>query len=179
MADTGMNPLVKPLSAAAGLLLALCIGIGARLETGAPPGLPPKRFAHLLGRQAPDFTLPGPGGETVSLASARGADAWVLYFTDAACGACKAAYPAVAKAAEVLPIVAVATGDPDLVRANIGEAALAIGHDEQQTVHRLYDVRGVPSALLIDRGGMVRHAATGSRSITEVLAAWNDSKGGA
>ncbi len=170
--------MVKPVAAAAGLLLALCIGIGARLETGAPPGLPLKPFAHLLGRQAPDFTLPGLGGATVSLASARGADAWLLYFTDAACGACKAAYPAVAKAAEVLPIVAVAAGDPDLVQAHIGEVTLAIGHDQGQAVHRLYDVRGVPSALLIDRRGVVRHAATGSRSITEVLAAWNESEGG-
>ena len=49
---------------------------------------------------------------------------------------------------------------------------------KQQAVHRLYDVRGVPSALLIDRRGVVRHAATGSRSITEVLAAWNESEGG-
>ena len=170
--------MVKPVAAAAGLLLALCIGIGARLETGAPPGLPPKPFAHLLGRQAPDFTLPGLGGGAVSLASARGADAWVLYFTDAACGACKAAYPLVARVAGVLPIVAVATGDPDLLEANLGENTAMIGHDEQQSVHRLYDVRGVPSALLIDRGGLVRHAATGSRSITEVLAAWNESKGG-
>ena len=169
--------MVKPLSAAAGLLLALCIGIGARLETGAPPGLPPKPFAHLLGRQAPDFTLPGFGGGAVSLARAGEADAWVLYFTDAACRACKAAYPLVARAAGMLPIVAVATGDPDLLEANLGGTA-AIGHDEQQTVHRLYDVRGVPSALLIDRNGVVRHAATGSRSIAEVLAAWNDSKGG-
>ena len=179
MADSsGMNPMVRPLSAAAGLLLALCIGIGARLETGAPPGLPLKPFAHLLGRQAPDFALPGLGGETVSLASAGGADAWLLYFTDAACGACKAAYPAVAMAAEMLPIVTVATGDPDLLEANLGEKTAAIGHDEEQSVHRLYDVRGVPSALLIDRRGVVRHAATGSRSITEVLTSWNESEGG-
>ena len=57
------------------------------------------------------------------------------------------------------------------------EVALAIGHDEEQSAHRLYGVRAVPSALLIDRG-VVRHAATGSRSVTEVLAAWKDSKGG-
>ena len=170
--------MVKPVAAAAGLLLALCIGIGARLETGAPPGLPPKPFAHLLGRQAPDFTLPGLGGETVSLSSAGGADSWLLYFTDAACGACKAAYPLVARAAGVLPVVAVATGDPDLLQANLGGRTAAIGHDEEQTVHRLYEVRGVPSALLIDRQGVVRHAATGSGSITEVLGAWSKSKGG-
>ena len=114
----------------------------------------------------------------MSLSSAGGADSWLLYFTDAACGACKAAYPLVARVAGVLPIVTVATGDPDLVRAHIGEAALAIGHDEQQSVHRLYGVRGVPSALLIDPQGVVRHAATGSRSITEVLAAWSKSKEG-
>ena len=179
MADSSeMNPLVRPVAAAAGLLLALCIGIGARLETGAPPGLPPKPFAHLLGRQAPDFTLPGLGGDTVDLTSAQGAGAWLLYFTDAACGACKAAYPAVAAAAEVLPVVAVATGDPDLLQANLGEKTAAIGHDKEQAVHRLYDVRGVPSALLIDRQGVVRHAATGSRSVTEVVAAWNDSQEG-
>ena len=171
--------MVRPVAAAAGLLLALCIGIGARLETGAPPGLPLKPFAHLLDRQAPDFALPGLGGETVSLASAGETDAWLLYFTDAACGACKAAYPAVAMAAEMLPIVTVATGDPDLLEANLGEKTAAIGHDEGQSVHRLYDVRGVPSALLIDRRGVVRHAATGSRSITEVLTAWNESEGGA
>ena len=65
------------------------------------------------------------------------------------------------------------------LEANLGAKTAAIGHDEEQTVHRLYDVRGVPSALLIDRQGVVRHAATGSHSITEVLAAWNESKGGA
>ena len=95
------NPLIPPLAAAAALLAALCIGIGARLETGGPPGLPPEPFAHLLGRQAPDFALPGLDGETVSLASAREAEAWLLYFTDAGCGACEAAWPAVEEAAGV------------------------------------------------------------------------------
>ena len=44
------NAFIWPLSAAAALLVALIAGIGARLETGAPPGLAPKPFAHLLGR---------------------------------------------------------------------------------------------------------------------------------
>ena len=172
------NPLIPPLAAAAALLAALCIGIGARLETGGPPGLPPEAFGHLLGRQAPDFTLPGLDGETVSLASAREAEAWLLYFTDAGCGACEAAWPAVEEAAGVLPLVAIGTGDPDLLQAHLGEAAAAIGHDPGKSVHRLYDVRSVPTVLLIDRQGVVRHAATGSRSITEVVAAWNDPERG-
>ena len=172
------HPFIWPLAATAALLVALVVAIGARLETGAPPGLQAEPFAHLLGRPAPDFTLPGLDGKPVSLASVEGAEAWLLYFTDAACGACEAAYPAVEEAAGLLPLVAIGTGDPDLLQAHLGEAAAAIGHDPGESVHRLYDVRSVPSALLIDRRGVVRHAATGSRSITEVVAAWNDSERG-
>ena len=173
-----MNPLGWPLSAVAGVLLALCVGIGVRLETGAPPGLLPKPFAHLLGKQAPAFSLPGTNGELVSLESANGAEAWLLYFTDTECGACKAAYPAVERAAEVLPIVAIGTGDPSQLQANLGEVAMAIGYDNSKTVRQLYQVSGIPSALLIDRQGVVRHAATGSKSIVDVLAAWTKRRSG-
>ena len=172
------NAFIWPLSAAAALLVALIAGIGARLETGAPPGLAPKPFSHLLGRPAPAFEIPGIDGETVSLASAGGAEAWLLYFTDAGCGACESAWPAVEEAAGRLPVIAIEKGDPALLQAHLGEAALAIGHDPGGSVHQLYGVRGLPSALLIDRQGVVRHAATGSRSITDVVAAWNESKGG-
>ena len=78
----------------------------------------------------------------------------------------------------MLPPVAIGTGDPEQLQAHLGEVTAAIGHDPGESVHRLYNVRSVPSALLIDRRGVVRHAATGSRSITAVLSAWNDSKGG-
>ena len=59
-----VNPMTLPVSVVTGVLLALCISIGVRLETGAPPGLIPKAFAHLLGRPAPAFELSGPSGCT-------------------------------------------------------------------------------------------------------------------
>ena len=126
------NAFIWPLSAAAALLVALIAGIGARLETGAPPGLAPKPFSHLLGRPAPAFEIPGIDGETVSLASAGGAEAWLLYFTDAGCGACESAWPAVEEAAGRLSVIAIGKGDPALLQAHLGEAALAIGHDPRR-----------------------------------------------
>ena len=171
------NRFIWPLSAASALLGALVVALGARLETGSPPGLPTQPLAHLLGKPAPAFEVPGLDGDPVSPSRAAGADTWLLYFTEAGCGACEAAAPAVEEAAGLLPLIAVGTGDPDRLRARFAEVALAIGHDEEQSAHRLYGVRAMPSALLIDRG-VVRHAATGSSSLPEVLAAWNDSNQG-
>ena len=172
MSNENLNPLAWPVAAVGGVLLALCLGIGVRLETGAPPGLLPKAFAHLLGKPAPVFELAGLNGERVSLQSANGAEAWLLYFTQAGCGACKAAYPELARAAQRLPVVAIGTGDRSELMANLGKVAVAVGYDESEKVLALYRVRGVPSALLIDGEGVVRHAATGSKSVREVLTAW-------
>ena len=68
MADSsGMSPMVLPLSAAGGLLLALCISLAVRLETGYPPGIVPEPFAHLLGQPAPGFEITGLGDGLVAL----------------------------------------------------------------------------------------------------------------
>ena len=173
-----MNPMMLPLSVVAGVLVALCIGIGVRLETGAPPGLIPTPFAHLLGKPAPAFELDGTHGEPVSLRSADGADAWLLFFTDTGCGACKAAYPSLKRAADQLPVVVVGIGDRQQLESRLGPVAVAVGYDSLHTVQERYQVRGLPSALLIDKQGVVQQAATGSKSVDQVLAAWNGHKQG-
>ena len=173
-----MNPMMLPLSVVAGVLVALCIGIGVRLETGAPPGLLPTPFAHLLGKQAPAFELDGTNGELVSLQSAKAADAWLLFFTDTGCGACKAAYPSLKRAADQLPVVVVGIGDRQQLETRLGNVAVAVGYDSLHTVQERYQVRGLPSALLIDKQGVVQQAATGSKSVDQVLAAWDGHKPG-
>ena len=122
-----MNPMILPLSVVAGMLVALCIGIGVRLETGAPPGLIPKPFAHLLGKPAPAFELDGTNGDPVSLQSANDAEAWLLFFTDTGCGACKAAYPSLKRAADLLPVVVVGIGDRQQLERGLGPVAVAEG----------------------------------------------------
>lgn len=173
-----LNPITLPLSAVAGVLLALCISIGVRLETGAPPGLIPKAFAHLLGRPAPAFELDGTIGETVTLHSAGAAEAWMLVFTDTGCGACRAAYPSLRRAAEQLPVVVVGTGDRQELDTRLGQVAVAVGYDSLHTVNQLYQVTGLPSALLIDGRGVVQYAAIGSKSVDEVVAAWGGRRPG-
>lgn len=173
-----LNPMTLPLSVVAGVLLALSISIGVRLETGAPPGLIPKAFAHLLGRPAPAFELSGTHGEMVSLHSAAAAEAWMLVFTDTGCGACKVAYPSLMSAAEQVPVVVVGTGDRQELETRLAQVAVAVGYDSLHAVGQLYQVTGLPSALLIDGQGVVQYAATGSKSVDEVLAAWGRRPGG-
>jgi peroxiredoxin len=176
-----LNRLIGPLSAVAGILLALCIGVGARLEKGHPPGLPPKPFARLLGKPAPSFEVAGLDGVPVSLHSANGARRWLLYFTNSGCGACDAAYPSLQKATQQLPVVVVGIGDRRQLVEKLAQHAIATAtaYDSLGTVQQLYQVSAFPSALLIDQEGLVRQAAIGSQSIEQVLAAWaREEKGG-
>ena len=173
-----LNPMMLPLSVIAGVLVALGIGLGVRLETGAPPGLIPKPFAHLLGKPAPAFELEGTNGESVSLQSANGAAAWLLFFTDTGCGACKAAYPSLKRAADQLPVVVVGIGDRQQLETRLGQVAVVVGYDSLHTVQEFYQVKGLPSVLLIDQHGVVQQAATGSKSVDQILAAWDGQKPG-
>ena len=70
-----LNPVILPLSRIAGVLLALCIGLGVRLDSGVPPGLPSPPLVPLLGQPAPPFEVEGVNGGLVSLQSAPGAAA--------------------------------------------------------------------------------------------------------
>lgn len=176
-----IHPLVWPLSTVAGVLLALCLSVGVRLETGYPPGVPPRPFARLLARPAPPFELEGMDGTRVSSSAMKGRD-WLLFFTNSGCGACDAAYPALKKAVGHLPVVLVGIGDRQMLRAKRvqHEIPAVAAYDSLGTVARLYGVNNYPGALWIDPNGVVRRGAVGSQSIEQVMAAWKrDQKGGA
>ena len=74
------NTVIFPLSLAAGVLIALLISVGVRLDNGRPPGLPSKPYAHLLHKPAPFFEVEGLKGGRVS--SQKGAETWLLYFSE-------------------------------------------------------------------------------------------------
>jgi peroxiredoxin len=162
------------------MLVALAVGVGARLETGAPPGLPPKPFAHLLGRSAPSFEVEGLEGPSVSLQSANGAASWLLVFTDAACKVCDATYPSIEKATHQLPVVLIGSGDRQLLKTKLlqHQISATAGYDSLQTVKQQYRIPGFPSVLLIDQEGVVQKASVGTQSIEEVLAGWGSPKTG-
>lgn len=172
--------LVGPLSALAGVLVALAIGVGVRLETGSPPGIPPKPFAHLLGKPAPSFEIEGLGSQPVSLQSANGADAWLLFFTDSACKACDATYLSLEKAARRLPVIIIGTGDRQLLKVKLiqNNISATAGYDSLQIVKQRYQIKGFPSVLLINKQGVVQKAGVGTQSIEEVMAGWDQEKAG-
>ena len=94
-----------------GILLACLVALVARLETGYPPGIAPHPFARLLDQPAPPFSLDGLHGAPVSSGDAPPGQSWLLFFADASCPACDAAYPALARASERYPVIVVAAGD--------------------------------------------------------------------
>ena len=59
--------MVLVLSALCGVLMAVCISLMVRLDSGYPPALKAQPFAALLEMPAPGLSLPGLDGETVTL----------------------------------------------------------------------------------------------------------------
>ena len=164
------NPLILLLSMVAGVLMALCIGVIVRLDTGYPPGVSPHPFAKLLDRPVPPFELEGIDGTLVSSSTVNGSD-WLLFFTNTGCGACDAAYPVLKEAADQLPVVVIGIGDRYLLRDKLvqNEISAIVAYDSTQTVQQIYGVNNYPSSLLIDMEGLVRQGAVGTKSIEQIM----------
>ena len=163
------NPSVFPLSLAAGVLIALLISVGVRLDNGHPPGLPIKPYAHLLRKPAPFFEVEGLKGGRVS--SQKGAETWLLYFTESGNQACDDAYPTLKKVAQHLPVVVVGMGDRTQLSDKMAQHGITatVGYDSLQAIPSLYQAKVFPSALLIDPEGIIRQAAIGSNGIERIV----------
>ena len=166
----------------AGLLLAICISLAARLDTGYPPGIEPQPFAPLLGLPAPGFEITGLDGGSISLhtlTTAAKNEAGVLFFTNSACPACDATYPALKRAAAQLPVLVIGVGVEEDLRTKLAQHGLEVsaGYDSQFEVGNRYGVQVHPSTLLIDGDGVVLTAAIGERSVDRILQEWQDRRG--
>lgn len=167
--NTATNSAVFPLSLVAGVLLALCISVGVRLDNGRPPGLPFKPYAHLLHKPAPFFELEGLEGGRVS--SQKRTETWLLYFTESGNQACDDAYPTLKKVAQHLPVVVVGMGHRTQLSDKMAHHGIAatVGYDSLHAVPPLYQAEVFPSAMLIDPEGIVRQAAIGSNGIERIV----------
>ena len=170
--------MVLVLSALCGVLMAVCISLMVRLDSGYPPALKAQPFAALLEMPAPGLSLSGLSGETVTLphpgASGPGErpGSSLIFFTDSACKACDAAYPSVRQAAERLPVFVVGAGSRAALKRKLAdhEIAAVAGYDSLLSVARAYGVDRVPSALLVDGGGIVKAGESGTGCVERVLA---------
>ncbi|HOV33674.1 MAG TPA: redoxin domain-containing protein [Candidatus Hydrogenedens sp.] len=119
---------------------------------------------NLLGQKAPAFTLPSLDGKQVSLEDFRGKQVVVLDFWATWCRYCIEAMPIIQKVSEELK-------DKDVVffAVNLGEDKTTINSfmkkmnlklpvlmDETRRTAELYDVKGIPRMVIIDKNGIVK-----------------------
>ncbi len=155
------------LCACAALLLAVSPAISAKGVKTTPRNA---KSLSLVGKPAPRFTLPDLEERTFDLAASNG-HIVLLSFWASWCPPCRAEMPTLARlqkelATELVEVVLVAMDSPAkaqrfLRRAHLEARCLV---DENQTLEKVYGVRTIPRAFVIDRKGMVRRVLFGGSS---------------
>jgi peroxiredoxin len=118
----------------------------------------------LLGHAAPDFALRSFGGSNVRISEDRG-DVVVLTFWGSQCGVCRRQLDILDRSFTTyrsagLHLYGVSVDD-DPAHARQFVASHPLGflmlEDPAKDVARLYQIDDLPTTVLIDRGGIVRH----------------------
>jgi thiol-disulfide isomerase/thioredoxin/uncharacterized membrane protein YphA (DoxX/SURF4 family) len=127
-------------------------------------------------RKAPSFDLQGLDGEHVTLESIQvPGKQTLLMFADPGCGPCKALTPDIAewqqRFGDELPIAVISRGTEEANREKFAELGVKnIALQEEWEVYKEYEVRGTPSAVLIDADGVIRQPyAAGRDSIRDLV----------
>lgn len=136
-------------------------------------GSPPVRE----GQPAPDFTVKGPDGQPVSLASLRGKPV-MLNFWATWCGPCKVEMPIYASTyeqhkAQGLEVLAVDVQESvEQVQSFLATNQLPfrIGLDGDGSVATIYRVRGLPTTVFVGADGVVTKVHRGAIRTAEELA---------
>jgi peroxiredoxin len=118
----------------------------------------------LLGQSGPDFALRSFGGSNVRLSEDRG-DVVVLTFWGSQCGVCRKQLDMLDHSFTTYRSAGLhmygITVDDDATRARQFVAAHPLGfvmlEDPAKEVARLYQIDNLPTTVLMDRGGIVRH----------------------
>ena len=138
-----------------------CAGLGHELS--AVPGAP----------AAPDFELPDMDGARHRLSALRGRVV-ILNFWATWCGPCREELPSLEALYQDLRdqgLVVLAVNpweDPDQVFSYMGQLpvfpSFPILFDRDAAVAERYDIRGLPTTLVIDPAGRIRYRAIGGRN---------------
>ena len=131
-----------------------------------------------VGQPAPHFAVNDIDGNPIDLEDYRG-KVVLLHFWSTGCGFCRYVYPHLRKIAEEYPEDKVALigisedMDFETLRATIKEEEftwpqLCEGKGWKDTVVRLYNVNGIPSAYILDRDGNIAFKISGGKSGQEI-----------
>lgn len=169
-----------------GLILLLNVALAAMLvsglyllrwylDRGETSPLEPASQAIRAGALAPDFTLPGLGGEDVRLSDYRG-QVVLVNFWATWCGPCRAEMPEIEqvyRAYQDAGFVAIGVNqlEPESeVRAFVDSYQLTwvFALDQTGEVSQRWDVFGIPQSYLIDREGKIVESWLGVLSRQEL-----------
>jgi peroxiredoxin len=166
-----------------GRLLVRLEGVEASLATGgsvepSENGTPIHQAEGLpVGSAAPDFSLLGLHGETLTLEALRSSGKPVMMlFTDPGCSPCNAMLPEVGRwqeeHAQKLTLALVSRGELEENKTKVQEHGLTnVVLQKDWEVSESYEVRGAPSAVLISSDGkLASTVAGGAEGIRALLA---------
>jgi peroxiredoxin len=149
-------------------------GSVAPSQNGTP--VPQEAEGLPLGSAAPDFSLSGLHGETLTLDALRSSGKLVMVlFTDPGCGPCNAMLPDVGRwqeeHAQKLTLALVSRGEVEENKTKAQEHGLKnVLLQDDWEVSESYEVRGTPSAVLIDTDGKIATpVAGGAEGIRDLL----------
>lgn len=140
---------------------------------GITPGVPGSRIVReglLAGTPAPEFTLPGIDGATISLSDYRGRQV-LLVFSDPDCGPCQDLAPLLEQMhrnSGDLAVVMISRGDLEANRAKVQEYGLTfpVALQRKWEISRAYGMFSTPIGYLIDESGVLASGvAAGKRAI--------------
>jgi peroxiredoxin len=118
----------------------------------------------LLGQSAPDFALRSFGGTNVRISEDRG-DVVVLTFWGSQCGVCRRQLDTLDRSFTTyrsagLHMYGISVDDdPERARQFVAEhpPGFVMLEDPAKNVARMYQIDNLPTTVLLDRGGVVRH----------------------
>ena len=151
------------------LVLGACSVIPLNLgsESSGASGRP---TAVKVGDLAPEIDLPSLNGDQITLSKLQGHPVLVNFWATW-CGPCRQEFPTFVRKYKQyqdqgLVIVAVNTGDPNsddgvLTFARNTLVNFPIVRDLDERLARMYNVRGLPTSIFIDRKGIVRDIVVG------------------
>ena len=139
--------------------------------------IPGQSGSFLLNHPAPDFELKTLDGQRIRLQDLRGKPVLLSFFASW-CGPCRRELPSVVKLHEEfkdkgLQVLGVNDEGKGTARHFAEQAGLtfAILDDSSAKAHRLYRVRSIPTAFLIDRDGKVVRFLRGGRDYDSLRSA--------